>query len=65
MQYLFLKKYLEEKCKINIYTPKYVAGKSYEWDNKQKQRISLISNVKFEREVNNKLEAKTVFLTLR
>jgi len=60
-----LKRYLEEKCYVNSYIPKYSFGNSYEWHGDMNKRVSLNENVKFEKKINRKLGAQTVVLTLK
>ena len=61
-----LKKLLETKCDIHLYNPKITAEGLYEWHNKYEKKIYIKKpELKDEKKINKKLEAKTLVLTIK
>ena len=61
-----LKKFIDDNCKVKILNPKITAEEMYEWDTKNKNKVYLKSPLlKDEKNINKKLGAKTLVLTIK
>jgi len=60
-----LKHLIETKCNIKIKTPKYTTDNYYQWHIKKSKKIHVKKSIHHnEKEINEKLQAKTVILTI-
>ena len=61
-----LKDFIDSKCKVEIREPKITAEEMYEWDSRKKSKVYLKKPLlKDEKNINKRLGAKTLILTMK